>query len=150
MSTRTTPEPAPQDGPSRRQVLLAGGAVVAVAAVSACPPARTDDDDEGAGSPAASAAGTTVKTADVPVGGGAILSAQQVVVTQPQAGTYKAFSAVCTHEGCLVASVSNNAIVCPCHGAQFSATDGAVLGGPAPAPLAAVPLTVSGDTITLS
>ncbi len=148
MTTRTTPEPAEHVGPSRRQVLLAGGAVAAGAVVAACGAGTRDD--EGAGSPAASAAGTTVSTADVPVNGGKVLQDVQVVVTQPQAGTYKAFSAVCTHEGCLVSGVSNNAIVCPCHGAQFSASDGAVLGGPAPAPLAGVPLTVTGDTITLS
>ena len=152
--TSTTPDQSTgattEGGVSRRQVLLTGGVVAAAVAVTAACGSSGRDDDEGAGSPAASAAGTTVATADVPVGGGKILEAQQVVVTQPEAGSYKAFSAVCTHEGCLVAQVSNNAIMCPCHGAQFSASDGSVMGGPAPAPLASVPLTVSGDTITLS
>ncbi len=147
MTTRTTPEPAEHVGPSRRQVLLAGGAVAAGAVVAACGAGKGGDSG---GSPAVSAAGTTVKTADVPVNGGTILEGPRVVVTQPEAGTYKAFSAVCTHEGCTVSTVTNNTIVCPCHGAQFSASDGAVLGGPAPAPLSAVPLTVTGDTITLS
>jgi Rieske Fe-S protein len=146
-SPLTTATDAPA-GPTRRQVLAAGGAVAAAAALAACAPVRGDD--EGAGSPAASAAGTTVKTADVPEGGGTILRDVQVVVTQPSKGTYKAFSAVCTHEGCLVAQVADGAIDCPCHGAQFSISDGSVLGGPAPAPLTAVPLSVSGDTITLS
>lgn len=144
--TGTTPE----GGIPRRQVLVTGGVVAAAVAVTAACGAAGKGDDEGAGSPGASAAGTTVATADVPVGGGKILEAQQVVITQPEAGTYKAFTAVCTHEGCLVANVSNNAIMCPCHGAQFSASDGTVMGGPAPAPLTSVPLTVSGDTITLS
>ncbi|HET7900757.1 MAG TPA: Rieske (2Fe-2S) protein [Candidatus Nanopelagicales bacterium] len=147
----TTPAPEPvaaAAGPSRRQVLVTGGAVVAAAAVTAaCGSGRNDG---GAAGPASSAAGTTVKTSDVPVGGGTILRDVQVVVTQPSAGTYKAFSAVCTHEGCLVAQVAQGAIDCPCHGAQFSITDGSVIGGPAPAPLAAVPMAVSGDTITLS
>ncbi|MFN8148898.1 MAG: Rieske (2Fe-2S) protein [Candidatus Nanopelagicales bacterium] len=147
-SPSTAPEPTPHVGPNRRQVLLAGGAVAAGAVVAACAPSSSGGGQ--GGSPAASAAGTTVKTSDVPVNGGAILENVQVVVTQPEAGTYKAFSAVCTHEGCTVSTVTNNTIVCPCHGAQFSASDGAVLGGPAPAPLAAVPLSVSGDTITLS
>lgn len=144
----TTPPAGTASGPTRRQVLVAGSAVAATAALAACAPLRNDD--EAAGSPAASAAGTTVKTADVPEGGGTILRDVQVVVTQPSAGTYKAFSAVCTHEGCLVAKVADGAIDCPCHGAQFSISDGSVLGGPAPAPLTAVPLSVSGDTITLS
>ncbi len=148
--TSTTPPAAPASGPTRRQVLVAGGAVAATAALAACAPARSDDG--AAGSPAASAAGTIVKTADVPEGGGTILRDVQVVVTQPSKGTYKAFTAVCTHEGCLVAKVADGAIDCPCHGAQFSISDGSVLGGPAPAPLSAVPLSVSSDgsTITLS
>ena len=74
----------------------------------------------------------------------------KVVVTQPTAGVFKAFTAVCTHQGCIVASVANGTINCPCHGSMYSVADGSVKGGPAPAPLAAVPVTVAGDTITLS
>ncbi|MFN8156656.1 MAG: Rieske (2Fe-2S) protein [Candidatus Nanopelagicales bacterium] len=150
MTRTTTSETAATGaGPTRRQVLVAGGTVAAVAAVAACAPARKDDDEK-AGSPAASASGTTLKTADVPEGGGTILRDVQVVVTQPTKGTFKAFSAVCTHEGCLVAKVADGAIDCPCHGAQFSIADGAVLAGPAPSPLDSVPLTVADGTITLS
>ncbi len=149
MTSTTAPQPVETSGPTRRQVLVTSGVVVAAAAVTAACGAAADG-DEPAGSPAATAAGTTLSTADVPEGGGKILREVQVVVTQPEAGVYKAFSAVCTHEGCLVASVAQGAISCPCHGAQYSTSDGSVLGGPAPAPLAAVPLTVSGDTITLS
>jgi Rieske Fe-S protein len=60
-----------------------------------------------------------------------------------------AFTAVCTHQGCLVASIADGMIVCPCHGSKFSIADGSVTGGPAPAPLAPQSITVSGDTITL-
>ena len=89
-------------------------------------------------------------TSDVPVGGGTILTDQKVVVTQPTAGEFKAFTAVCTHQGCLVASVADGVITCPCHGSTFSAADGAVISGPAPSPLAAVPVTVSGTQITIA
>jgi Rieske Fe-S protein len=91
-----------------------------------------------------------VPVADVPVGGGTVLAAQKVVVTQPEAGTFKAFSAVCTHQGCLVASVASGTITCPCHGSTFSAADGSVTGGPATSALAPASVTVSGSTLTVS
>jgi Rieske Fe-S protein len=70
-------------------------------------------------------------------------------VTQPQAGTFKAFSATCTHAGCTVSSVADNVIHCNCHGSNYSAVDGSVQNGPAPKPLANKTVTVSGDTITV-
>ena len=74
---------------------------------------------------------------DVPVGGGKVFQDAKIVVTQPTAGQYKGFTAVCTHAGCIVRTVENNTIDCPCHGSKYNATDGSVVGGPAPAPLAA-------------
>jgi nitrite reductase/ring-hydroxylating ferredoxin subunit len=126
-------------GPTRRQVLVTGGVVAAAVAVTA---ACGSSGVPGAG-------GSTVSTADIPVGGGVVLESKQVVVTQPTAGTFKAFSAVCTHEGCLVARVANGTISCPCHNGLFSATDGSVQGGPPPAPLSAATFTLSGSTITI-
>lgn len=90
------------------------------------------------------------KTADIPVGGGTVFRAEKVVVTQPTAGEFKAFSAVCTHQGCLVNKVADGTIDCPCHGSKFSVTDAAVVAGPAPRPLPAEQITVSGDSITLA
>jgi len=72
---------------------------------------------------------------DIPVGGGKIYTAAKVVVTQPTRGQYKAFSAVCTHVGCIMSEVANGTIDCPCHGSEFKITTGAVVTGPAPAPL---------------
>jgi len=46
---------------------------------------------------------------------------------------FRAFSAVCTHEGCLT-NVTNNRFECPCHGSMF-AIDGSVTRGPAASPL---------------
>ena len=68
----------------------------------------------------------------------------EVVVTQPDEGTFKAFSAICPHQGCSVGSVADDVITCPCHGSTFSIADGSVQGGPARGPLTAVPVTVSG------
>ena len=77
------------------------------------------------------------QASDIPVGGGAIYTAAKVVVTQPASGQYKAFSAVCTHVGCIVNKVTNGTIDCPCHGSEFKITNGAVVTGPAPSPLPA-------------
>jgi len=105
----------------------------------------------GAASPVATGAVTVLTpTADVPVSGGVILPDMAVVVTQPSAGTYKAFSAICTHQGCLVASVENNEIICPCHGARFSAEDGSVIQGPAQEPLAEGAVAIQGADVVLT
>jgi Rieske Fe-S protein len=95
------------------------------------------------------AMGALASTSEIPVGGGKIFDTQVVVVTQPSAGEFKAFSAVCTHMGCIVNQISNGRIDCPCHGSEYSITDGAVLAGPAPKPLPAKQLKVAGDSIFL-
>ncbi|MFF3062699.1 Rieske (2Fe-2S) protein [Streptomyces sp. NPDC057909] len=87
-------------------------------------------------------------TTDIPVGGGKILPAEKLVLTQPTAGQFKAFSAVCTHAGCAVATIASDTINCPCHGSKFHLTDGSVAKGPATRPLAEIPITVTGTTIT--
>ena len=90
-------------------------------------------------------AGGLVETAKVPVGEGVILKDQKIVVTQPTKGDFKAFTAVCTHQACLVDKVENGTIMCPCHGSQYSVKDGSVTGGPAPKALAAIAVKVDGD-----
>ena len=141
----TLPDPAgAPSGPTRRQVLVTGGAVAAVVAVTAaCGSSSTPS------GPVGNVGGNTVSTGDIPVGGGLVLEAKQVVVTQPTEGTFKAFTAVCTHEGCIVSSVADGTITCPCHMGQFSAADGSVTGGPPPAPLAEAKFELSGSTITI-
>ena len=88
-------------------------------------------------------------TSDVPVGGGAIYKEAKVVVTQPASGQYKAFSAVCTHVGCLVNKVTGGTIDCPCHGSEFKITNGAVVAGPAPSPLPARQIKIVDDQVIL-
>ncbi len=91
---------------------------------------------------------TTVKAADVPVGAGLIVG--QFVVTQPKAGTYEAFSYICTHQNLPVQQVTDAAIVCGRHGSTYSLADGTVLTGPATKALTKATVKVDGDTLTIS
>ena len=72
--------------------------------------------------------GGLASTADIEVGGGTIFADEQVVVTQPSEGEFKAFTTTCTHQGCQVESVSDGSINCPCHGSSFSIEDGSAAG----------------------
>jgi Rieske Fe-S protein len=101
------------------------------------------------GSESAAGGAALAATADIEVGGGTIFPDEKVVVTQPEEGDFRAFSATCTHQGCLVSSISDGTINCACHGSQFSIADGSVQGGPAGGPLPGVDITVEGDQITL-
>ena len=92
-------------------------------------------------------AGALAATSQVPDGGGKIIDGKNIVITQPESGSFRAFSAICTHEGCIVSSVSNGTINCPCHGSKFSIKDGSVVNGPAPSPLAAIAIKVEGTSI---
>ncbi|MGI9126077.1 MAG: ubiquinol-cytochrome c reductase iron-sulfur subunit [Mycobacterium sp.] len=82
--------------------------------------------------------------ADVPVGSGAIIDG--TLITQPSAGVFKAFIARCTHAGCALTVVKDDATVCPCHQSSFG-LDGQVLRGPATEPLRPRAIAVSGGEI---
>ncbi|GAB3448255.1 Rieske (2Fe-2S) protein [Actinophytocola sediminis] len=89
-------------------------------------------------------------TADIPVGGGKIFAKEEVVVTQPTEGEFRAFSAVCTHQGCVVNAIKGGTINCDCHGSKFAVADGSVTAGPAPTALAERSIRVNGDQISLT
>lgn len=91
--------------------------------------------------------GPSVATAKVPVGGGVILPDANYVITQPAKGSYKAFSKICTHQGCPVAEIANGTIDCRCHGSKFSIQDGSVVNPPARKPLAESKVTVFGSKV---
>ncbi|WP_093801965.1 Rieske (2Fe-2S) protein [Streptomyces sp. Wb2n-11] len=142
----------------RRTVVAAVGAVGAAAALTACggsgsdSPAGTavEEPAGGSGAGGGDAGAVLAKTTDIPEGGGKVFADQGLVVTQPTAGRFKAFSSKCTHQGCAVKDVSNGTINCPCHNSMFDASDGSVKGGPAKQPLPAAAIKVEGDTITLA
>ncbi|MDJ1641999.1 Rieske (2Fe-2S) protein [Streptomyces pakalii] len=136
---------------ARRRTVLAAGAAGAAALATGC----GSSDGDGGETPTPSAPGDATggaelaRTGDIPVGGGTIFKERKIVVTQPTEGDFKAFSAVCTHASCLVSTVSDGTINCPCHGSKFSITDAAVEAGPATRPLPAEEISVSGGAIRL-
>jgi Rieske Fe-S protein len=171
MSTEPASDPTRPSGPdedrpaggapacgctSRRESLLAAGVVVAGAAgLTACGSGEAvgsaaSSAASAAGSAAASVASEAIAAASIPVGGGVILDNLKVVVTQPTAGDFKAFSAVCPHQGCTVDKVDAGTITCPCHGSTFDIATGAVTKGPATSGLEAKGVTVGADGITVT
>ncbi|MBN0047254.1 Rieske (2Fe-2S) protein [Streptomyces actuosus] len=131
--------------PTRRTVLLTTGAAALAAGCG--------EYGSGGGSDSGSSAAAgqeLARTDEIPVGGGRIFAAEKVVVTQPEQGEFKAFSAICTHQGCTVDTVSEGTIGCPCHGSRFRITDGSVARPPATRPLPEKEITVEGDRISLA
>lgn len=140
---------SPLDQPirtSRRIVFHGLGAIGVAVALAGC----GGGDDSGGGGAAPEAGASLAKTADIPVGGGVVLPDANIVITQPTEGDFKAFSAVCTHQGCAVNEVTAGEIICPCHASKFSVEDGAVTAGPAPSPLPEKQITVNGTSIVLA
>ncbi|MER6290483.1 Rieske (2Fe-2S) protein [Streptomyces sviceus] len=143
----------PASTPSRRVVVAAVGAAGLALTLNAC----GSEDDSSSSSDASSSSGAgsgggsvLAKTSDIPEGGGKIFKDSGVVVTQPTAGEFKAFSSKCTHQGCAVTGITDGVITCPCHKSEFSVTDGSVKKGPATQPLPEEKITVNGDSISLA
>ncbi|MGX1883989.1 Rieske (2Fe-2S) protein [Streptomyces sp. NPDC055287] len=84
---------------------------------------------------------------EVPVGGAKLYREQRIIVSCQAEGKYKAFSAQCTHAGCVLDKVEKGEGNCPCHGSRFDVTTGEVLQGPATVPLPAIPVTVEGGKL---
>ncbi|MFE6127297.1 Rieske (2Fe-2S) protein [Streptomyces sp. NPDC056437] len=149
---------------AQRRTVLTAGTAGALALMMGCgesgdegaaaseqptsPGATTATEESPAGS--APAGEELARTTDIPVGGGKVFADQKVVVTQPTAGQFKAFSAICTHQGCTVDKVADGTIDCPCHGSRFRVADASVAKGPATKPLPPKQITVSGETIVLT
>jgi Rieske Fe-S protein len=149
---------------SRRALLVGAGAAGAAVVLSAC--GGEDEPTAGTSAPTGAPTGADPeptdggdggeepefvgKVSDVPVGGGALFSAAQMVVTQPTEGQFRGFRSVCTHQGCPIAGVDGGTINCTCHGSRFSLDDGAPRNGPATRPLAAREVRVDGEDIVLA
>lgn len=148
--------------PDRRGVLKAAGVVAGAGALAACssPPVPTATGQSSSSAASAGAAGSAASSApsgggtpssEVPVGGAKFFPDTKTVVTQPVAGTFKAFDTTCPHQGCAVSSVADNQMVCPCHQSHFDLTTGEPTpDSQAKSPLTAKQVTVTGNTFTVA
>ncbi|WP_155056677.1 Rieske (2Fe-2S) protein [Streptomyces blattellae] len=137
----------PGSAPSRRTVMAAVGATGLAVALTAC---GSEDDTSGSSTGQGARGAPLAKTSDIPDGGGKIFSDEKIVVARSAAGDYKAYSTICTHQGCPMTDLKEDIISCACHGSSFSIADGSVQKGPATKPLEAKEITVSGESITLA
>ena len=138
---------------SRRGVIASAVGVSAAAVLTACTPEVSDLTQTPAPeNPAPSTPVAVAKTADIPVGSGKKFDVEGVpiLITQPRAGEFRGFSAICTHAGFVMNNVANSEIKCDNHGAIYSVDDGSVLSGPAPRALGKVTVSVEGDDVLVS
>lgn len=138
------------DSPGRRRFLrfLLGFSVVSTLAMVAAPIVGFLIPPKTAGG-AASGKVLAGTTEDLPAGTGKVIpvGSKPVIVTNTEAGI-TAFSAVCTHLGCIVGfDTTIRQIVCPCHDGHFNPANGAVISGPPPRPLPPVAVSVEKDQI---
>ena len=142
--------------PSRRIVFHGLTALGVAAVLAGCggddgdgttTPTEKDTPTGGRTSGGATTQTVLAETSEIPVGGGLILTDEKIVITQPTDGEFKAFSAVCKHQGFTVTSVEDEQIRCSHHGSVYDFESGDNIGGPAPAPLDPIAITVKGGKI---
>jgi Rieske Fe-S protein len=148
-------------GDASRRTVMGGivGVGVGVPLLAAC---GSDDSGSAGGSGGGAGGGDTGggggattsgaigKTSEVPVGGAKIFKGDNVMVSQVDEGEFKAFSTICTHQGCKILKVDGDEIECGCHFSRFAIADGSVAKGPATKPLKELKVTVEGDNLTVS
>ncbi|MFF3062789.1 Rieske (2Fe-2S) protein [Streptomyces sp. NPDC057909] len=145
-----TPEEHAPQGLTRRS-MVTSTAAAAAAVGTACLLAGCGKRKEREGAVHALAASANAELArldEIPENGGLVVDHAKVVLTRNKKGELRAFSAVCTHAGCTVASVSKGEITCPCHGSRFDAETGRPLAGPAKKPLPPVSVKVHNGIVT--
>lgn len=120
--------------PSRRSFLAAGGMATAAVTLGAC--ASSPDQDTFSGGTFTQA----ITLEELPPGASLQLAvgASQVLIHRETDDTLHAFSAVCTHQGCIVGVNEADAsapFICPCHASNFDKLTGDAVAGPAQRPL---------------
>ena len=129
---------------ARRQVLLATGAGAGVLALAACSEDSSSSEEPQSGVVLLSLNELDVGQAQVATTDDGIA----VAVVRTGEEEVRAFSAICTHQGCEVRAEETD-LYCPCHGSRFALADGAVTAGPAEDPLPEVAVEIQqGNVVT--
>ncbi|MEU5836593.1 Rieske (2Fe-2S) protein [Streptomyces diacarni] len=126
-----------KESPATRRTVLCGAALAALGLTAAACGGSDSDDAEGPDKPV-----DLGEAKAVPVGGAKLYPEQKLLVSQPEKGDFKGFSAVCTHQGSLLGEVDGEVAVCPLHGSRFHVDSGKVAHGPATKALPSVPVQV--------
>lgn len=87
---------------------------------------------------------------DFPLNMGKVVTVggRSIIVTNTQATGLTAFSAICTHQGCVVEwNKWGGFIQCPCHEGRYNPQTGAVISGPPPFPLRSYELSIQGEEV---
>lgn len=123
---------APTFSCSRRRFLLGTATTAVGALVAACAPSSTQE---------------RIAAAEVPVGGGVVVG--DYVVTQPEKGVFKAWSARCPHQGGHINAVSDGVMICPDHNSHFDIETGDVVSGPSRQPAGTAQLAADGNELVI-
>ena len=158
--------PAPDAGPgagcgcgtSRRAFLERGAVLGATGLATVGLAGCTDQIRNRADAPSHHVGGTPTQTlpADqLPVGTSASVEVEgrTLLLRREAEDVVHAFSAVCTHQGCTVAAVTESGqdvFACPCHGSHFAVDTGVPFGGPASKPLTEFTAAVDGDWVVVT
>ncbi|MCH0539649.1 Rieske (2Fe-2S) protein [Streptomyces sp. MUM 203J] len=132
--------------PAARRTVLKGAALAGVGGLGAAA-CSTDSKVGHAQTPTPTAPVDLGAPEGIPVGGAKLFREQRLLVHRPAQGEYRAFSAQCTHAGCVLDKIVENEGNCPCHGSRFDVTTGKSLKGPATVPLPEVPVRVEGGKL---
>lgn len=132
---------------SRRRALGVGAAGAAGLTLAGCANSGSFDPQR---STSASLSGTLIPLDQVPVGGVAslIIDRKPAFVARPTSDTVRAFSAICTHQGCTVVAAGDQ-LICPCHGSHYELLTGTVLRGPAKRPLPPIAVHLANGAVVL-
>ncbi len=145
----------PPDACMTRRQILGALAGLTAAACSSTTVAHVESDGGGSASDAgAEEGGTACAVTPAGTNEGTVASyplgtwkkKNSYIIAQDAMGFF-AFSAICTHSGCLVnAPIADGSTFCACHGSKFDG-NGAVLQGPAQTPLPHYAVTVCGGAV---